>query len=100
MHAKILPLLTILIVPLPPGLFAAPDPSGLRAGAAASDISPVEFPVNMPGGFSANMAQSCHDPLHARSIVLNREGTTVSLSVVDNLGAGPDVLDEAKRIAS
>jgi neutral ceramidase len=100
MHAKILFPLTICILNLPCNLSAAPDVSGLRAGAAASDISPIEFPVNMPGGFSANMAQSCHDPLYARSIVLNRGAIAFSLSVVDSLGAGPEVLDEAKRIAS
>jgi hypothetical protein len=41
---------------------------GLRAGAAAVDITPKEFPLNMPGGFSANLAESAHDPLHARAM--------------------------------
>ena len=40
---------------------AAPS---LRAGAAAVDITPQQFPLNMPGGFSANMAERAHDPLH------------------------------------
>ncbi len=34
---------------------AAPPAASLRAGAAAVDISPREFPVNMPGGFSQNL---------------------------------------------
>ena len=71
-----------------------------RAGAAAVDITPKEFPLNMPGGFSANMAESAHDPLHARAMVLDDGTTTRAMVVVDNLGAGPDVLDEAKEIAS
>jgi len=54
----------------------------------------------MPGGFSANMAESAHDPLHARTMVLDDGATKLSMTVVDNLGAGPDVLDEAKAIAS
>ncbi|MEI9896577.1 MAG: hypothetical protein WDN28_22625 [Chthoniobacter sp.] len=72
----------------------------LRAGAAASDITPKEFPIDMPGGFSANPAQSAHDPLHARALVLDDGTTTIVMAVVDNLGASPDVLDEAKEIAS
>ena len=72
----------------------------LRAGAAAVDITPKVFPLNMPGGFTANMAQSAHDPLHARALVLADGATTLALVVVDNLGAGPDVLDEAKALAA
>ena len=72
----------------------------LRAGAAAVDITPKIFPLNMPGGFTANLAQSAHDPLHARALVLADGATTLALVVVDNLGAGPDVLDEAKALAA
>ncbi len=80
---------------------AADSPAAkLRAGAAAVDITPKEFPLNMPGGFSANMAESAHDPLHARALVLDDGTTKLAMVVVDNLGAGPDVLDEAKDIAS
>jgi len=45
----------------------------LRAGAAAVDITPTQFPVNMPGGFLPNMAEGAHDPLHARALVLDDE---------------------------
>lgn len=72
----------------------------LRAGAAAVDITPQQFPLNMPGGFSANMAEKAHDPLHARALVLAYGETTLAMVVVDNLGAGPDVLDEAKSLAA
>ncbi|MBB5036984.1 neutral/alkaline non-lysosomal ceramidase N-terminal domain-containing protein [Prosthecobacter dejongeii] len=78
----------------------AADKSGLQAGAAAVDITPQQFPMNMPGGFSANMAEKAHDPFHARAVVLADGITQVALVVVDNLGAGPDVLDEVKTIAS
>lgn len=73
---------------------------GLRAGAAAVDITPTQFPMNMPGGFSANMAEKAHDAFHARALVLDDGKTTLALVVVDNLGAGPDVLNEAKAIAA
>ncbi len=72
----------------------------LRAGAAAVDITPTEFPVNMPGGFSANMAEKAHDPFHSRALVLDDGQTTLALVVVDVLGAGPDVLNEAKALAA
>ncbi len=74
--------------------------AGLRAGAAAVDITPTQFPMNMPGGFSANMAEKAHDPFHARALVLADDKTGIAMVVVDNLGAGPDVLKEAKAIAS
>lgn len=77
-----------------------PKSTPLRAGAAAIDITPKEFPLNMPGGFNANMAESAHDPLHARAMVLSDGVTTLAMVVVDTLGAPPEVLDEAKKIAS
>ena len=72
----------------------------LRAGAAAVDITPKQFPLNMPGGFSANLARGAHDPLHSRALVLNDGSITVAMVIVDNLGAGPEVLNEAKAIAA
>jgi len=72
----------------------------LRAGAAGVDITPLVFPLNMPGGFDAKMTERAHDPLHSRALVLDDGGTTLAMVVVDNLGAGPDVLEEAKAIAS
>ncbi|MDB6117677.1 MAG: Neutral ceramidase [Verrucomicrobiaceae bacterium] len=81
-------------------LQAAAPSAKLRAGAAAVDITPKEFPLNMPGGFSVNAATSAHDPLHSRAMVLDDGKTTLAMVVVDNLGAGPDVLDEAKQIAA
>lgn len=75
------------------------DKPVFRAGAASVDITPKVFPLNMPGGFSANMAESAHDPLHARALVLDDGTTKLAMVVVDTLGAGPDVLDEAKAIA-
>lgn len=72
----------------------------LRAGAAAVDISPKEFPLNMPGGFSANMADGVNDPLHARAIAFDDGKTKLAVVVVDNLGVRADVLAEAKTNAA
>ena len=89
-------LLTVFLL----GSLNAADKPVLRAGAAAVDITPTDFPVNMPGGFSANMAEKAHDPFHSRALVLDDGSTTLALVVVDVLGAGPDVLNEAKAIAA
>ncbi|MEA3211080.1 MAG: hypothetical protein QOE70_4137 [Chthoniobacter sp.] len=51
---------------------AESQPPVLRAGVAATDITPTEFPLNMPGGFSPNPATSAHDPLYARALALAR----------------------------
>ncbi len=79
---------------------SAADGATLRAGAAAVDVTPQEFPVNMPGGFSRNMAESAHDPLHARALVLDDGTTTLAMVAVDNLGVAREAGDEAKALAA
>jgi neutral ceramidase len=71
----------------------------LRAGAAAVDITPAQFPLNMPGGFGPNPATGAHDPFHARALVLDDGRTTLAMVVVDTLGMGREPVDEAKAIA-
>lgn len=93
-------LLATLSVLCAPCLAAAEDAPRLRAGAAAVDITPKLFPFSMPGGFRANMAESAHDPLYARALVLDDGTTTLALVVVDNIGVAQEVSDEAKGIAS
>ncbi|MDD4872749.1 MAG: neutral/alkaline non-lysosomal ceramidase N-terminal domain-containing protein [Kiritimatiellae bacterium] len=78
----------------------AGDAGSFRAGAAAVDITPKDFPVNMPGGFTANMAETVHDPLHSRALVLSNGVTTLAMVVVDSLGIGRETTAEAKSIAS
>ncbi len=72
----------------------------LRAGAAVVDITPREFPLNMVGGHDRNMADGVHDALHARALVLDDGSMRLAMVVVDNLGSPPDVLNEAKQLAS
>jgi hypothetical protein len=100
--------LVVLLAALFVGSFAAhvaspvaraADPV-LRAGAAAVDITPQEFPLNMPGGFSPNPSTGAHDPFHSRALVLDDGRTTLALVVVDTLGMGREPIDEAKAIAS
>lgn len=93
-------LLAFCLLALPMLLAGVEKPVVLRAGAAAVDITPREFPLNMPGGFSANMATNAHDPLHARALVLDDGTTKLAMVVVDNLGASPEVIEEAKELAA
>lgn len=94
---RTLPLLLSLVAV---SSLAADRPAEFRAGAACVDITPKEFPINMPGGREANLAESAHDPLNSRALVLDDGTTALAMVVIDNLGAGPEVLDEAKTIAS
>ena len=64
------------------------------------DVTPQEFPVNLPGGFNANMATEVHDALHARAVVFSDGKVTLAMVVVDNLGVSPDAIEEAKAIAA
>ena len=42
-----------------------------RAGAAATDITPVTWPVRLIGNFGLTLSRNAHDPLHARALVLD-----------------------------
>ena len=72
----------------------------LRAGAAAVDISPTQFPVHMPGLARENLAQGVHDPLHARALVLDDGATTLAMVVVDNIGVRRDAGGRIKAVAT
>lgn len=80
--------------------YVLPCSADLKAGAAAVDITPSKFPINMPGGFNANMAEGVHDPFHARAICLDDGNGAIAMVVVDNLGVAPEVIEAAKKIAS
>ncbi len=54
----------------------------------------------MRGSFSPRGAESVHDPLHARTLVLDNGATRLSITVVDNISVPRRVLDEAKAIAA
>ena len=85
----------LLVVSTVAELSAAP----LKAGAAVADITPKEFPMNMPGGFNANLATTAHDPLNARALVLDDGKTQVVWVVIDNLGVPKKVVAEAKELS-
>ncbi|MHC4874855.1 MAG: hypothetical protein ACYTGL_00065 [Planctomycetota bacterium] len=95
-----LSLSAITLLLLTTSIALAEQPVALRAGAVAVDVTPTQFPLNMPGGFNANMAESAHDPLHARAMVLDDGTTQLAMVVVDSLGVSPEVIKAAKRNAS
>ena len=80
-------------------LLAAQDP-GLRAGAAAVDVTPPEFPVIVNGSFLSRTASKAHDPLFARALVLDDGRTKLAIAVVDSCMMPRALLDRAKAQAS
>src|SRR5688500_4757392 len=78
----------------------AAQPGPLRAGAAAVDITPTQFPVLVNGGFQPVVANQASDKLHARCLVLDDGKTKLAICVVDSCLMPRDLLDEAKKLAS
>lgn len=69
---------------------------GFRAGNAVVDISPTVFPMQLRSGESKYV----HDPLHVRAVAFeNGEGRAV-IALVDAIGVGREMCDEAKAIAA
>ena len=68
----------------------------LRAGAAASDITPP-LGENVVGGFAPFPAEHIHDRLHARSLVLDNGVNRIAIVICDSLGIKRDVYDEARQ---
>ena len=65
---------------------------GLRAGTAAVDISPTVFPMQLRSGKSDYV----HDPLHVRAVALENGDGRVVLALMDAIGVGREMTDEAK----
>src|SRR3954453_7543591 len=53
-----------------------------RAGAYASDVSPLKLPVLINGGFLQDTSDTVRDPLHARCLVLDDGTTRIGIAVV------------------
>ncbi|MBM3784471.1 MAG: hypothetical protein FJW30_08930 [Acidobacteria bacterium] len=81
-------------------LLSLPSEAKLRAGAAATDITPQEWPVRVIGNFGLTMASKAHDPLHARALVLEEGGVKIAIALIDSCYVKREEMDEAKAIAS
>lgn len=77
-----------------------PAEARLRAGAAAADITPQEWPVRLIGNFGLTLAESAHDPLHARAIVLEDGGVRIAIALIDSCYVKREEMDRAKALAS
>ena len=71
-----------------------------KAGASIVDVSPIQFPVAVNGGMTANTATKINSPLNARAIVLSQAGTTIAIVVVDSCMMPRPLLDEIKGMAA
>lgn len=79
---------------------AEPYSGPFRAGAAAVDVTPPQFPVRVNGGFLEKVVSQVQDRLHARAIVLDNGSTRIALCVVDSCMMPRELLDAAKAEAS
>ena len=70
-----------------------------RAGAAAVDITPTTLPAIVSGGFLERTADTVHDRLFARGLVLDDGTTKLAIVVADNLMMPRELLDRAKTLA-
>lgn len=70
--------------------------SGLRAGTAAVDISPDVFPIQLRSGRSNYV----HDRLFVRAVALENGNGRVVIALVDAIGVGREMADEAKAVAA
>ncbi|MEZ5385455.1 MAG: LamG-like jellyroll fold domain-containing protein [Prosthecobacter sp.] len=76
---------------------AAPQ---FRAGVAAVDISPTEFPRIIAGGFLEKRGDKLTDHLFVRSFVLDDGKMKIAFAIVDTCMMEQSLIDEAKALAS
>jgi hypothetical protein len=78
---------------------ALPAAAGpLKAGAAAVDITPPKG-CPMAGYYSYRGAEGTHDPLFAKALVLEKDGTTVALVALDLITTTRGIVEEARKLA-
>lgn len=71
-----------------------------RAGVAAVDISPTEFPRIIAGSFLEKRGDKLTDPLFVRAFVLDDGKMKIAFAIVDTCMMEQALMDEAKGIAS
>lgn len=72
----------------------------LLAGAAKTDISPVQMPVIVNGSMTQRTTDQLTTRIHARALVLRDESETIAICVVDACILSRTLCDEAKAIVS
>lgn len=69
----------------------------LTAGAAATDITPPRG-CPMAGYYSARGAEGTHDPLFARALVFEKDGTRAALVALDLISTTRGIVEEARKL--
>ncbi len=92
--------ITLTFAFLGTSLIAQDKAQTFRAGAYAMDITPQNFPVSSAGSMAHRTADSAHDPLNARCIVLDDGKTKIAFAICDSCMIPREVYDAAKEIAS
>ena len=69
----------------------------LTAGAAAVDITPPRG-CPMAGYYSVRGAEGTHDPLHAKALVLDKDGTRVALVALDLIGTTRGLVEGSRKV--
>ncbi len=76
---------------------SAPAIAGpLQVGAAAVDITPPKG-CPMAGYYSYRGAEGTHDPLWAKAVVLEKDGTTVALVALDLISTPRKIVEESRQ---
>ena len=70
--------------------------AALKVGTAVVDISPTVKPFQLRSGKSTYV----HDPLHVRAVAFENGEGRVVIAVVDAIGVGREMCDEAKAAAA
>src|SRR5215207_5024023 len=83
--------------PDPGGTYDSP-PSMLRIGASAIDITPPVGTALDGYGGRTDVSLGVHDPLYARALYLDDEGTQVALVVCDLIGIGSFLAQRAREL--
>jgi hypothetical protein len=69
----------------------------LTAGAAATDITPPRG-CPMAGYYSARGAEGTHDPLFAKALVFEKDGTRAALVALDLIGTTRGLVEETRTL--
>lgn len=96
---KLLPLAVFAYV-LTSGVFHQQAIAEFRAGAAVTDVTPVDLPAIVNGGMLSRSLNVINTRLHARAIVLADDNTKIAIVVVDSCMMPRPLLDDVKASAS
>ncbi len=79
---------------------SSPASADLKVGTALVDVTPVQLPAIINGGFLSRQADKVVSPLHARTLVLDEGGERIAIVVVDSCMIPRLLLDDAKALAA